>query len=394
MSQEFEYQEESEEWNDDIESDVKVDKDEYDSIVIYSRDWTVETMVNQIKQGNIDLNPAFQRRNAWDDMKRSRLIESLILNLPVPEVILAENPNKRKSYIVIDGKQRLSTLVGYVEPKDYDYWKRPKLKKIKVDELEGKAFDALNSSDFDRDYQSELMNSAVRCTVVSNFKSIDTLYDIFYRLNTGSVPLSMQELRQVLNPGPFASYLLEKTNEDLILHDVLGNKGPDSRLRDAELLLRFIAMILFREKYHGNLKNFLDNSMTTINSDWDAYAEKVEVATDSLLKSLEKMALVFGSSNDIGKKTNEKTKRFNKVLFEVQAFFFTYVESTEITQETNKIFLEKFDLLLNDSAFSESISHSTKNMSMYQIRFEKFEKMINEVYGKSLSLNAFIEDEA
>src|SRR6185369_15251283 len=89
------------EWNDEIEDDLK--PEHLSSLVVYSRDWTIETINNQITQGNVDLNPKFQRRNAWNDARRSKLIESLIAGLPVPEIVLAENPEKPKSFLVIDG---------------------------------------------------------------------------------------------------------------------------------------------------------------------------------------------------------------------------------------------------------------------------------------------------
>ena len=86
------------------------------------------------------------------------------------------------------------------------------------------------------------------------------LFDIFYRLNSGSVPLTTQELRQVLIRGDFSNFLIEKTSLDPItkqpnnLHKILKLKEPDKRLRDTELLLRLISFYLFWEKYDGNLK--------------------------------------------------------------------------------------------------------------------------------------------
>jgi len=107
-------------WNDDVLDDVQPIN--YDEVVVYSRDWTVETITNQIGQGNIDLNPRFQRRNAWNDQKRSRLIESLIVGIPIPEIVLAEDTEKRKAFLVIDGKQRLLTIAGYIDPQNTPYW--------------------------------------------------------------------------------------------------------------------------------------------------------------------------------------------------------------------------------------------------------------------------------
>lgn len=92
------------------------------NLIVFSRDWTVATILNQIEQGNIDLNPGFQRRNAWNDKKRSKLIESIMIGYPIPEIVLAEDKNKRNSFIVIDGKQRLLTIAGFKNPEAYQYW--------------------------------------------------------------------------------------------------------------------------------------------------------------------------------------------------------------------------------------------------------------------------------
>ena len=107
---------EMEDWNDDmIEEMIQVGTSpDFNSLVVYSRDWTVETIYNQIEQENIDLDPKFQRRHAWQDDKKTRLIESLITGMPVPEVVFAEHPKKKRSFIVIDGKQRLLTIAGFI----------------------------------------------------------------------------------------------------------------------------------------------------------------------------------------------------------------------------------------------------------------------------------------
>ena len=83
---------EIDDWN--AEDEDEVSATDVGSLVVYSRDWTVETILTQIGRGNIDLNPNFQRRNAWNDLKRSKLIESLIIDLPVPEIVLAEDKDR------------------------------------------------------------------------------------------------------------------------------------------------------------------------------------------------------------------------------------------------------------------------------------------------------------
>lgn len=97
--------------NDEVaENELQIDHTKFSQAVIWGTDWTTETIARQLEKGNIDLNPSFQRRDAWSEQEKSRLIESLMLGLPVPPIILAENKNKNNSYIVIDGKQRLLSI--------------------------------------------------------------------------------------------------------------------------------------------------------------------------------------------------------------------------------------------------------------------------------------------
>src|SRR6266511_498497 len=109
------------------------------------------------------------------------------------------------------------------------------LLKIRAD-LNGQSYEDLKSKLAFANELREFKNADVRCTIISNFRSDDALYDIFYRLNTGSVPLSTQELRQVLKKGPLADYLVAVTNTVQPIHGVLGTTGPDSRLKDVEIV--------------------------------------------------------------------------------------------------------------------------------------------------------------
>ena len=227
--------------NRDVETEIIIDNQsdsediqnmDVSDVVVYARDWTIETIFNQINIGNIDLNPKFQRRNAWNDDKRSKLIESIIMGYPIPEIVLAEHPNKKRSFIVIDGKQRLLTIAGFIANDLYKYWDRPVLKGLKV-------LKELNKSkyiDLDEKSKREFDNSSLRCTVITNYKDVQILYDIFYRLNSGSESLSTQELRQALNKGEFADYLVDITNTLQPIHSAMNLTEPDKRFRDIENL--------------------------------------------------------------------------------------------------------------------------------------------------------------
>lgn len=352
------------------------------NLIVYSRDWTVATIMNQIEQGNIDLNPGFQRRNAWNDEKRSKLIESIMIGYPIPEIVLAEDKNNRNSFIVIDGKQRLLTIAGFKNPKNYRYWDKalPKTKGLNSSYNQKSYFDISSDATMLRIFE----NSALRCTVISNYPTDDSLYDIFYRLNAGSSPLSSQELRQALFKGPFSEYLITVTDEDNILRKVMNLKEPDKRLRDVEVLLRCMSFLKYAPDYKGNLLQYLDDTTRLFNEHWAGGETEIIEIKNRVMSAIDKLTVVFGSYESVARKykNGDQTKQFNRVLLEVLVYFFDSVHGQLLTDENNKKFIEAFKkLFAEDSAFQESIDRSTKNMYSYKIRYSRIQDLVNESYG-------------
>ena len=87
-----------------------VDPAQFGRAIVSGTDWTADTILSQLQKGNIDLDPTFQRRDAWSQARKSKFIESIILGLPIPQLVLAESPDSKGTFIVIDGKQRLLSL--------------------------------------------------------------------------------------------------------------------------------------------------------------------------------------------------------------------------------------------------------------------------------------------
>lgn len=371
-------------WNEELEQEAFVQEE---NLVVFSRDWTVETIISQIDRGNIDLNPKFQRRNAWNDTRRSKLIESLLLGLPVPEIVLAEDKNRKNSFIVIDGKQRLLAIAGFIEPLK-NVWDSPKLKGLRSrTELNGLTFQNFFVNGDETQDARDLLNSDIRCTIISNYKSSGVLYDIFYRLNTGSVPLSSQELRQVLNAGKFADYLIERTNQQIPLHKVLRLNEPDTRLRDAEILLRHISLELFGSAYDGNLMPFLDNSMAKVNQSWPKYEAQVEALFQDFNRATSFLLSTF-PENRVGRKyTNGKWEtRFNRALFEVQAFYFSHIDEQLLANADKEAIVTRFiELCDGDKQFQDSIEASTKTIQNYETRFTRFQAAMNLTLGATVN---------
>jgi uncharacterized protein with ParB-like and HNH nuclease domain len=179
------------------------------SAVVTATDWTTQTILSQLHKGNIELNPNFQRRDAWKAPRKSQFIESLLLGIPVPQLVLAERKEKRGSYIVIDGKQRLLSLSQFTST-DESRFRSFRLTALHIrHELNGKSFHDLETDVELEDALTSFENQTIRTVVIRNWDNESFLYEVFLRLNTGSVQLSPQELRQALHPGPFSSFVDE-----------------------------------------------------------------------------------------------------------------------------------------------------------------------------------------
>lgn len=356
------------------------------NLIVYSRDWTVATILNQIEQGNIDLNPGFQRRNAWTDDKRSKLIESIMIGYPIPEIVLAEDKNRRNSFIVIDGKQRLLTIAGFKNPDIYQYWtkKIPKTQRL-TSSYNNKTYADISS---DADMLRIFENSALRCTVISNYPSDESLYDIFYRLNSGSTPLSSQELRQALNKGHFSEFLISVTDKDNVIRKVMNLSEPDKRLRDVEVLLRCMSFLKYATEYKGNLLQFLDNTTRAFNKNWDSEEKAIIRLKNRVMSATEKLYSVFDSYDTIARKykNGEQYKQFNRVIFEVLVYFFDKIDENYLTTENNARFIHSYqELFANDTDFQATIDGSTKNLENYKIRYSRIHDIVEESYGVSVN---------
>lgn len=376
-SQQLGHIDEIESWNSEDAAELVRTRVGTASVTVSARDWTIETMIQQIRQGNIDLDPGFQRRNAWTDHRRSRLIESFILNFPVPQIVLAENPRQRKTYIVIDGKQRLRTIAGLYLSEYRAYWKEPALSGLAVlTHLNDVSLDDVLSRPRYQAERRQLDNSDVRTTVIAGFSDEGVLYDIFYRINTGSVPLSTQELRQVLNRGQFAQLLLETTSTHNPLWITMGINEPDARLRDVELLLRLVAWRRFASAYRGNLKQFLDDTMGNLNSHWGRESGRINKLIRQLMLAVKAGHRIFGDKLGRKFKGGRYEGQLNRAVFEVQTYYL--VDSSIRRQSLKKkaTVRKAFERLSEDTAFLASVESTTKSLENYGLRFDKYRAML------------------
>ena len=343
--------------------------------VVSGSDWTTETILRQLERGNILLNPDYQRRDAWRAGRKSRFIESLILGLPIPQLVLAESRRKKGTFIVIDGKQRLLTLRQFAStPNDTDY-PQLELEGLEVrKDLNGKRIQELESdSNFDADLTA-FQNQTIRTVVIKAWPNESVLYLIFLRLNTGSVQLSPQELRRALHPGPFVSFADERSASMGGLQRILNTTKPDFRMRDVELLVRYYAFRNYLRNYKGNLKGFLDFACKELNSEWDLREKEIRKQADELESAIDTTFKVFGNRNAFRKWDDGKYEgRFNRAIYDVMTFYFSdaamrrraVVAKADVEKDFRKLCSSNGDFVKSIEVTTKSIEATVTRLSIW-----------------------------
>jgi hypothetical protein len=374
----------------ETEDDLSLaDRREFDAAVS-ATDWTVETIVNQMRKGRVDLDPKFQRRNAWLDTRKSQLIESMILRYPIPQLVLAETPGKPGTYFVIDGKQRLLALRQFcVDPSAVEDSDFVGLRLTGLDIL--RELNHLTWSQVQTDHPeiaAKFENHTIRTVFLSKWGSDDLLLSLFLRLNTGSVVLSPQELRQALIPGDFVDWIDLRSGESPGMRSLLGNTQPDRRMIDAELLLRFIAFNRTSTEYKGNLKSFLDDTCRHFNGEWVEQRDRLEDALNALEASINTMFQVF-EGHPCRKWTKTAYERpFNRAIFDIQAFAFgnPAVRDAVDAGAGNDLAARFRWLCDNHQEFAVSITTTTKTIDAFRVRFSQWRNAVLEATGVTLEM--------
>lgn len=331
-----------------------------DATVTWSTDWTVSTVVDQLRRGRFDLEPAFQRRDVWSDVRRSRFIESLLLGIPVPQIILAERREARGKFIVLDGKQRLRSLQRFAGLDGTPM----RLTGLEVlTELNGVSYEDLTADAARDSSAAALENAAIRAVVLRGWANESLLYLTFLRLNSNVVGLSPQELRRALHPGPFMDFVMQRSSESEAIRNFLRTKAPDFRMRDAELLTRHIALTLRLPEYRGDLRRFLDDSCEFFNREWRAAASDVDAAGSGLDRAIEATFEVFGRDafKRIGPTGYERSR--NRAVLDVMAFYLQHSDVREDVLTSAPQTKAAFEQLCqNDDEFAASLTSTTKSI--------------------------------
>lgn len=359
-------------------------KKEIAGVAIATTDWTTETVLSQLTKGNIQLNPGFQRRDAWEPKRKSQFIESLILGLPVPQIVLAERMDQKGTYIVLDGKQRLLCLRQFTAPAgDVDYHSFALSDLVVRTDLNRKSYsDLLGDLHFRADVTA-LENYGIRAVLLRNWKTEKLLGHVFLRLNMGSKALSPQELRQALHPGPFLDFVDAAAARSTAIKDILGKNEPDFRMRDVELMIRYLSFRHLLERYRGNLKEFLDETCAHFNKHWDSLRPQLTQEAIELDHYHKLIKTAFGERYNYGKWLGPKFEpRFNRAVFDVLIQALTVPGVFDIIASSPEKMTTAFkNICSSDEAFLNSIERTTKSVDATRYRLHAWASALSDAYA-------------
>jgi len=360
--------EETENQSEEISSINFLDKKQRE-LLTSTIDYNLEGLTNLINKRVIDLSPKYQRRYRWDDVRKSKLIESFLMNVPIPPIFLNEDDFGK--YSVIDGKQRLSAIHDFLTGK-----------LILRGLLVFKDLNDLNFFDLPIEFQNSLkIRATIRAIIILRQSDKDIKYEVFQRLNTGGVKLNAQEIRNSAFPGLLNDKVLD-LSEDKLFHKILGIKSKTKsriyqEMKDAELVLRFFALKDSYKDYSGGLKNILDSYL---DNNKNLKEDKVAELERDFKETLEIVQNVFGLEGAFRRwipKSGKWKQQISAPIYDIQMFALYRKNKESIFANKEKILNDFKNLFTNDSTFIDSIESSTATPNRFHYRISKLEEIIS-----------------
>lgn len=351
--------------------DENVNNTPYDvsKIDIINNTYTADYLYRKYKFEEILLSPEYQRNFVWTSKQKSRLIESMLIQIPLP--IFYIDARDEDKWIVIDGLQRLSSIFYYLQ----DDFKLSNLEYLK--ELNGKKFSKL-----ERKYQRKIEECQLQCNIIRPNTPPNIAFNIFQRINTLGTKLEVQEIRNAMYLGASTTLLNELSKSEEFINIVTINKidGLSKRMEDHAIILRYLSFKITNYlRYDNNdMNEFLSNAMNKINKLHDLEINQLKI---DFKNSMQKAYIIFGNSA-FRKPSKNKTRPnpISKTLFETISNTLEKYSINEIEIHKKEL-KDKINLLFSDKEFTFKTSIATNNPPNVRYRFEKINEVFRNIIG-------------
>jgi len=334
-----------------------------DTVLIRNENRTVHDVLRRIEKGTFVMDPDFQRDFIWDEEKQSKLIESVLMRIPLPVFYLAEN--SKGQMIVVDGLQRLSTFQRFVN-------NELKLRLKHQLELNDKRF---------KDLSPKLQNRLEDCNlilyVIDAKVPAQALLDIFERVNSG-LALTRQQMRNCLFTGQATRFLKQEANTILFKKATGGSLNPKT-MRDRELINRYCGFqVLGVDKYRGDMDDFLAQALERMNQ---MSSEELQKLSAMFRTSLANNIKLFGK-HAFRKHVRDQDSRsvINASLWDVMSTGLSNY-SENIVEARTEALRDSLYALFKNYEFIESITLGTNQVNRVRARFFSTQRVFKELIG-------------
>jgi hypothetical protein len=376
----------------EIEEDSPQEPFDPKEISIISKSTSLDAILRRIKSGTIQLSPDFQRNVVWDNKRKSLLIESLMLNIPLPMFYVSDDG--KGNWEVVDGLQRLTAIKEFILEKKFklaglEFWKQ----------YNDSSLDDLPPLPYNQIMEAEFIFVIIQPTTQDAVK-----YNIFKRINTGGLPLSNQEIRHALYQGEGTRILnrLSLTKEFLT---ATGHSINDSRMIARELILRCLSfMILGVQGYFSNdtMDSFLNKGIRILNSLEAPFDKKLKrdygedllhfliikdytTLTSLFLLGMKRNFAVFEKNAFRISPRGHPRSPINKSLFEIWGGLFAAVSEDEyniLLKKKDKL-ISEYDKIKKEERFYRAVSRDSWKKQNVDYRF----KMVSDLVRRILDDN-------
>jgi hypothetical protein len=302
-------------------------------IDIIAKPMTISSLEDRLDNNELDLTPDFQRQaNVWDSKRKARLIESILLKIPLPSFYFSEDSDG--GYAVVDGLQRLCSVFHFKNTALLNSSTGAKLAPLRLrglqylKELEGLAF-----TELDRKFQRRITELEITANIIRANTPSAVKFNVFARLNQGGLPLNAQEIRNAIFPGEWRNELrsLAESKQFVLATD---GKVRTSRQQDMELVLRYVALWQIGAPYRrpGNqtLDEFLNSTVEHVLTRWTA--DKWKEAREAFLHAIDATCRIRGKHAFRKSVGTQQRKPINRGLFEAELIVFGSLDSDDLTK--------------------------------------------------------------
>ena len=336
-----------------------------DSLMIRTDSRSVHEVLRRIEKGQMVLTPDFQRDFVWSELQQSRLIESVLMRIPLPVMYLAENADGK--LVVVDGLQRLTTFWRFVN--------NDLALTLDQSELKGRRF-----RDLDMRLQNRIEDTSLTLYVIDAKVQERVRLDIFERVNNGA-PLTRQQMRNCIYNGPGTRWLRDRATSAEFARLFTKKHLDDLRkaMRDREIINRYAAFrLLGWQSYRGDMDGFLSDSLKKLNAASDTERDNLAKEFDrSIVNSI---ALFDRMAFRRHEEYQTRGTRFNVALFDVMSTFLGRYEQDRV-EDGREPLRKAFYALMKDDRFWNSVAYGTNQRDRVQIRFEGISRAFEEVLG-------------